>query len=70
MQASRPAVMSVIGRTDLDRRPARPLAGDRHEARHALRDEIEAALAGERPGAAEARDLAIDEAGIDWRSTS
>ena len=57
--------MSVIGGADLDRRPAGALAGDRHHARHALRDEIEAALAGHRPGAAEARDLAIDEAGID-----
>ncbi len=53
-------------RTDLDRRPARPFAGDRHQARHALRDEVEAALVGQWAGAAEARDLAIDEARIDW----
>ena len=33
---------------DLDRRPAR-LAGDRHQSRHALRDEIESALRA-RPG--------------------
>ena len=65
MAAIRPAVMSVIGGPTLDRRPSGALAGDRHDARHGLRDQVEAALAGEGTGAAEARDLAVDQAGID-----
>ena len=47
----------------LDRRRAR-LAGDRHEPGESLRDEIEAALVGERAVAAVARDRAVDEPGI------
>ena len=57
--------MSVIGAPTLTGGRPGPFAGDGHQARHALRHEIEAALARHRPGAAEARDLAIDQAGID-----
>ena len=45
----------------LDRRAPR-LAGDRHEARDALRHEVEAPLAGGRAGLAVARDGRVDEA--------
>jgi hypothetical protein len=53
-----PAVMSVTGA------PTLALAGDGHQPRHALRDQVEAAAIGIRPGPPEAGDLAIDEAGI------
>ena len=56
--------MSVTGGRDLDRRPARPFAGDAHQPAHALRDQVEAAAIGVGAGAAEAGDRAVDQAGI------
>ncbi len=40
------------------------LAGDRHQAGEALRDQVEAALVAERPVAAVARHRAVDQPGI------
>src|SRR5262249_17929058 len=48
----------------LDRRTA-ALAGDRHDARHALRDEIESAFAAVGAGLSVARDRGVDEPRID-----
>ena len=48
-------------RPDLDGRPAGPFPGDAHQPAHALGDEIVAAAIGIRPGAAEARNGAVDE---------
>jgi hypothetical protein len=51
-------------RADFHRRPSMPFAGDRHQAGHALRDEVEAAAVGIGPGPPEAGHLAVDEPGI------
>src|SRR5690606_39073501 len=53
------------GRADLHRGTAWAFARNGHQARHALRDEVEAALLSPRPAAAEPGDLAVDQAGID-----
>ena len=50
-------------RPHLDRRPARPLAGDAHQAAHALGHQVEAAAIGVGPGAAVARQRTIDQPG-------
>src|SRR5665213_1946470 len=53
---------------DRDADPHRPLpgeAGDRHQAAHALGDLVDAGALGVRPGLAEARDAAVDDARVD-----
>ena len=47
--------------------PAAGFAGHRHDARHALRDQIEAPFESMRPGLAVARDRRVDEARIERR---
>ena len=58
--ARMPALMSATGLPVFTGAPP-GLAGDRHQPGEALRDQVEAALVGERAVAAVARDRAIDE---------
>src|SRR3712207_7308963 len=46
------------------RRAVRPVAGDAHDAAHRLGDEVEAAAVLVGTGAAEARERAVDQAGV------
>src|SRR5690606_40055478 len=56
---------TTLFRSDFHGLTARALTCDRHEAGHPLRHEVEASLIGQRAGAAEAGNLAVDQAGID-----
>ena len=64
MAARMPAVMSESGAPHFTGGPSGPLAGEAHDAAHRLGDEVEAAPVLVGPGAAEAGQRAVDQAGI------